>query len=233
MGLGAYGAHGLEKRVLALGYEADLAKRLDWFETGVKYHFYHALGLMLVGLIAERRESSRLNSIRARMVVCRNRSFQRLALRDDTAKRRVGANSARSRPWVVLRSSQAGLVLALGNTALNRKRSACGLAGCDTSNRLQALQLLGQPLPRDVQPTLDRADRGLEIVAHFQQRTTLQVKRHQCAAIERGQLSQAVPQLVVPLVRQQRIQAARHADCPDDPSLAVRPRSTEDVGCCD
>ncbi len=54
VGLGAYGAHGLEKQVVALGYEADLAKRIDWFETGVKYHMFHALALIVAGLLAER-----------------------------------------------------------------------------------------------------------------------------------------------------------------------------------
>ncbi len=58
--LGAYGAHGLEKKLVAIGYEAELTKRLDWFETGVKYHLYHTLGMMLVALIAERRETVRL-----------------------------------------------------------------------------------------------------------------------------------------------------------------------------
>ena len=60
VGLGAYGAHGLEKQVVALGYDADLAKRLGWFETGVKYHMYHALALIVVALVAERSAKSRL-----------------------------------------------------------------------------------------------------------------------------------------------------------------------------
>ena len=45
---GAYGAHGLEDRLVALGYEADLPKRMAWFETGVKYQLYHALGLIVI-----------------------------------------------------------------------------------------------------------------------------------------------------------------------------------------
>jgi uncharacterized membrane protein YgdD (TMEM256/DUF423 family) len=57
--LGAYAAHGLDQQVISLGYEADLAKRLDWFETGVKYHLFHALGLIVAGLLAERREPGR------------------------------------------------------------------------------------------------------------------------------------------------------------------------------
>lgn len=58
--LGAYGAHGLDEQLMTLGYEVDLDRRLDWFETGVKYHMFHAAGLILAGLLAERREPSRL-----------------------------------------------------------------------------------------------------------------------------------------------------------------------------
>lgn len=42
--LGAFGAHGLKSR---LG--ADM---MAIYQTGVQYHFWHALGLVLVGLIA-------------------------------------------------------------------------------------------------------------------------------------------------------------------------------------
>ncbi len=55
VGLGAFGAHGLEDRLLQLGYEAELQQRLDWFETGVKYHLYHALGLMVVSQVSASR----------------------------------------------------------------------------------------------------------------------------------------------------------------------------------
>lgn len=41
--LGAFGAHALKNRVSP----EDLAI----FETGVKYHIYHALGLILIGLL--------------------------------------------------------------------------------------------------------------------------------------------------------------------------------------
>jgi uncharacterized membrane protein YgdD (TMEM256/DUF423 family) len=44
--LGAFGAHGLENK---------LSKRMmEVYQTGVQYHFYHALGLILVGLIADK-----------------------------------------------------------------------------------------------------------------------------------------------------------------------------------
>lgn len=41
--IGAFGAHGLQKMV-----EAD---KLVTFETGVRYHFFHSLGLLAVGII--------------------------------------------------------------------------------------------------------------------------------------------------------------------------------------
>jgi uncharacterized membrane protein YgdD (TMEM256/DUF423 family) len=43
--LGAFGAHGLKKIVTP--------EQLDIFKTGVQYQFYHAIGLILVGLIAQ------------------------------------------------------------------------------------------------------------------------------------------------------------------------------------
>ncbi len=42
--LGAFGAHALRATLTASG-------RLDTFETAVKYQFYHALALVLVGLL--------------------------------------------------------------------------------------------------------------------------------------------------------------------------------------
>jgi uncharacterized membrane protein YgdD (TMEM256/DUF423 family) len=42
--LGAFGAHGLEGLL-----SPDM---LQVFETGVRYHFYHALGLILAGIIS-------------------------------------------------------------------------------------------------------------------------------------------------------------------------------------
>ncbi len=43
VGLGAFGAHGLKARL-----SADM---LAVFQTAVQYHFYHALGLLVVGLL--------------------------------------------------------------------------------------------------------------------------------------------------------------------------------------
>ncbi len=43
VGIGAFGAHGL-KNIVGL-------RQLETFETGVRYHFYHAFGLVILGLI--------------------------------------------------------------------------------------------------------------------------------------------------------------------------------------
>jgi len=45
VGLGAFGAHGLKEMLTD--------EMLKIFETGVKYHFYHAIGLLIVGLVAQ------------------------------------------------------------------------------------------------------------------------------------------------------------------------------------
>jgi uncharacterized membrane protein YgdD (TMEM256/DUF423 family) len=42
--IGAFGAHGLKARIAP--------ELMSVFKTGVEYHFYHALGLILVGLAA-------------------------------------------------------------------------------------------------------------------------------------------------------------------------------------
>lgn len=44
--LGAFGAHGLKKVVPP--------ETVATFETGVKYQFYHALALLLIGILAEK-----------------------------------------------------------------------------------------------------------------------------------------------------------------------------------
>lgn len=43
--LGAFGAHGLKEKLTPA--------MLDIFQTGVTYHFYHALGLLLIGILAQ------------------------------------------------------------------------------------------------------------------------------------------------------------------------------------
>lgn len=44
--LGAFGAHALRASLTASG-------RLDTFETAVKYQFYHALALVLIGILMQ------------------------------------------------------------------------------------------------------------------------------------------------------------------------------------
>lgn len=43
--LGAFGAHGLKNKLSQ--------EMLAVFETGVQYHFYHGIGLLIVGLLAQ------------------------------------------------------------------------------------------------------------------------------------------------------------------------------------
>ena len=45
VGFGAFGAHGLKKKLEALGTAAS-------YQTAVQYHLYHALALLAVGLLA-------------------------------------------------------------------------------------------------------------------------------------------------------------------------------------
>lgn len=52
--IGAFGAHGLESTLTA-------NNRMDTFETGVKYQFYHALALLLLGVIMLNYEHSYFN----------------------------------------------------------------------------------------------------------------------------------------------------------------------------
>ena len=54
VGLGAFGAHGLEDFLRRLGHEADLAKRLAWYETAVRYQLFHALALLIVTALTAR-----------------------------------------------------------------------------------------------------------------------------------------------------------------------------------
>lgn len=44
VGIGAFGAHGLESTLQANG-------RIDTFETAVKYQFYHSLAILLLGIL--------------------------------------------------------------------------------------------------------------------------------------------------------------------------------------
>ncbi len=59
--LGAFGAHGLEKH-LSDHY-------IEIFETGVRYHMYSALGLMLIALFAKQIGASKLVLNGGRLIV--------------------------------------------------------------------------------------------------------------------------------------------------------------------
>ena len=51
--LGAFGAHGLKKLVDA--------ETISIYQTGVQYQMYHALALIIVGILAQRSDSSLLS----------------------------------------------------------------------------------------------------------------------------------------------------------------------------
>lgn len=50
--LGAFGAHGLKSKLSQ--------EMLEVFETGVQYHFYHAIGLLIIGFLAQFMPVSRM-----------------------------------------------------------------------------------------------------------------------------------------------------------------------------
>lgn len=80
---GAFGAHALKARL-----PADL---LVIFETGARYHMYHALGLIAVGLVGQTRPSGLLTGAGAAMlagIVLFSGSLYALAL---TGVRALGA----------------------------------------------------------------------------------------------------------------------------------------------
>ena len=53
--LGAFGAHGLEEYLVEYNQSAN-------FETAVRYQMYHALALVLVGILGERRPAAALRA---------------------------------------------------------------------------------------------------------------------------------------------------------------------------
>ncbi len=55
--LGAFGAHGLPDWLANQGLdELARAKRLEWFETAVRYQMWHVIAIVAVGLVAARTE---------------------------------------------------------------------------------------------------------------------------------------------------------------------------------
>lgn len=60
--LGAFGAHGLESRIDVWYPDPDdSATRLANWETAARYQMYHALGLIALGLLAQRRMNRSIN----------------------------------------------------------------------------------------------------------------------------------------------------------------------------
>ena len=59
VGLGAFGAHGLDERLTVLhGDGSELVnKRIDNWKTAAAYQMYHSLGIILVGIITLLRRS--------------------------------------------------------------------------------------------------------------------------------------------------------------------------------
>ena len=51
--LGAFGAHGLSRHLTDSGKPAaSIEKQLDQWETAVRYHMYHALGLVVISFVS-------------------------------------------------------------------------------------------------------------------------------------------------------------------------------------
>lgn len=60
--LGAFGAHGLPGWLADLGYEGDdITRRTAIFETAARYQMYHALALVLAGMLYAHSGGSLLN----------------------------------------------------------------------------------------------------------------------------------------------------------------------------
>ena len=70
--LGAFGAHGLKQKL-----SVDM---LAVYQTGVQYHFYHALGLVAVGLVLLHFPKSRLVGVVGLVDAGRNHSVFRQSL---------------------------------------------------------------------------------------------------------------------------------------------------------
>jgi uncharacterized membrane protein YgdD (TMEM256/DUF423 family) len=63
IGMGAFGAHALRSRLIpGETATAESLRQLEIFETAARYQMYHALALVLVGLMAQRRQSTALQA---------------------------------------------------------------------------------------------------------------------------------------------------------------------------
>jgi uncharacterized membrane protein YgdD (TMEM256/DUF423 family) len=59
VGLGAFGAHGLPGFLERQGYTGDdLTRRLEIFDTAIRYQLIHALALVLTGVALDRKPTS-------------------------------------------------------------------------------------------------------------------------------------------------------------------------------
>lgn len=54
VGIGAFGAHGLQSHLEQTNEAVDVARLLATFETGARYQMYHAPMLILIGLLLTR-----------------------------------------------------------------------------------------------------------------------------------------------------------------------------------
>lgn len=62
--LGAWGAHGLESHLAERGYEATLIpKRLQQFDTGVRYHLLHVVALLALAALPVGRSAPRTAAV--------------------------------------------------------------------------------------------------------------------------------------------------------------------------
>jgi uncharacterized membrane protein YgdD (TMEM256/DUF423 family) len=58
---GAFGAHGLDSHFAAGGLTTDESRLLDVWETAARYQMYHALALLVVGLLTARQCGMAIN----------------------------------------------------------------------------------------------------------------------------------------------------------------------------
>ena len=60
---GAYGAHGLEQRLIDQGSDAkEVVDAMRSYDTAVRYQMYHALAIVAIGIMAGRRASRPLQT---------------------------------------------------------------------------------------------------------------------------------------------------------------------------
>jgi hypothetical protein len=90
--LGAFGAHALRARLSA--------EHLAVFETGVRYQLLHALALVLIGVLAQRRQGE-IDDGRRLALHRGDRALLRQPVRTDTERRHIARDGDTDR-WPVL-----------------------------------------------------------------------------------------------------------------------------------